>query len=115
MAAIVRDTRPQEVILRERFAEQLERSHPRQVVPLISVFKLKMPEHRPGVVMDASIPVAARALANETHRIATDEEYAAYKQDLAERTKSLKRQEDEKKGIVHPEPAAQGQGKNSGK
>lgn len=115
MPAIVRDTRPQEVIIREQFAAQLAQSHPRQVVPLISVQKLKMPEHKPGVVMEAAIPVAARALANETHRVATDEEYEAYRQDLVARTRSLKRQEDEKKGIVHPEPAAQGQGRNSGK
>jgi hypothetical protein len=99
----------------ERFAAQLQQAHPRNIVPLISVEKLEMPEHKAGVVMEATIPVAARALSKSTHRVASEDEYAAYKQDLAERTKSLKRQEDEKKGIVHPEAVEQRQKKIEGK
>lgn len=93
--------KPPHVVIAERFAAQLAQTHPRNVVPLISVEKLDMPEHKAGVVLEATIPVAAKALAKSTHKVATDEEYAAYKQDLADRTKALRRQEDEKKGIVH--------------
>lgn len=97
--------KPLHVQVMERFSSQLQGTHASNVVPIISVEKMEMIEHMPGVVMEATIPVAARALAKSTHRIATPEEYDDYKRDLKERTIALKLLEDDKKGIVRSAPA----------
>lgn len=59
-----------------------------------------MIEHVPGVIVEATVPVAARLITKKTHRVATPEEHEAYKIDLAERTDELRRQELEKKGVA---------------
>jgi hypothetical protein len=59
-----------------------------------------MVEHKAGVVVMTRRPVAAKMLVRRTHRIASDAEYEAYKEELAQRTDDLRRQELEKKGVT---------------
>lgn len=69
-------------------------------VPIISIEHPDMIEHRPGVVVEAFPDVAARMIVKRTHRVATEDEYQTFKDEMRERTDELRRLELEKKGVT---------------
>lgn len=56
-----------------------------------------LPEMIGGVVVEAARGVAAHRIAAKTHRLATDEEIAAFKQEQDRRAQELRVQEERKK------------------
>jgi hypothetical protein len=66
------------------------------LVPIISIEKTDLIEHRVGVVNQADPTQAAKQILRQTHRVATPDEFEGYKIELENRTTTYKKLEEER-------------------
>jgi predicted phage tail protein len=79
------------------FAAQRAALPPGDAFFIVSIESKDHSNHKPGVVVEVTRETAAKCLYERTHQLASEDQIAAYKQDMADRTERANAEEVKRK------------------